>query len=220
MAAPDVNLSLDTVMATLRSRQSGSKKKLSNAEDRRIVQAMYDELQATGRVEHSLPEDDRIIRDLHKREVLDVARAKQSDKRAVRVPEGDPAAAQRAQAARQGQSLAPAAPAFDGKATAPPPGRRRAGSKSRPSLHLKALPGPAPRTAAPTPHEVPLELPPRGTHGPGGPKDAERRAYLTAMDRVEKRRPSGPRWRNALPRSASRPVAADFLARSPRISPR
>ncbi len=95
IAAPDVSLTLESVIATLNIPAKWIEKKLTNAEDRRIVQAMYDELQATGKVEHSLPEDDRVIRDLHKREVLERAKEVQLDKRAVRVPDGDPAEARR-----------------------------------------------------------------------------------------------------------------------------
>jgi predicted flap endonuclease-1-like 5' DNA nuclease len=91
VAAPEVSLTLETFLATLKIPAKWVEKKLSNAEDRRIVQAMYDELQATGKVEHTLPEDDRVIRDLHKREVLDRSKELQLDKRSVRIPDGDPA---------------------------------------------------------------------------------------------------------------------------------
>ncbi len=84
VAAPEVSLTLETFIATLKIPAKWIEKKLSNAEDRRIVQAMYDELQTTGKVEHTLPDDDRVIRDLHKREVLDRAKELQLDKRAVR----------------------------------------------------------------------------------------------------------------------------------------
>lgn len=214
VTAPDVNLSLDTVIATIKIPAKWIAKKLTNAEDRRIVQAMYDELQATGRVEHSLPEDDRIIRDLHKREVLDAARAKQSDKRAVRVPEGDPAVAQRAQAARQGQSLAPAAPAFDGKANASAPRKAPRRIEIEAELAPEALSDPAPRTAAPNPHQVPLGLPPRGTIAPADQRDAERRAYLTAVDDLEKAPSIGPKMAERFAALGIKTVA-DFLARPP-----
>lgn len=213
--APDVNLSLDTVLATLKIPAKWIEKKLTNAEDRRIVQAMYDELQATGRVEHSLPEDDRIIRDLHKREVLDVARAKQSGKRAVRVPEGDPAAARRVQAARQSQSLAPAAPAFDGKAMAPAPRKAPRRIEIEAELAPEALPDPAPRTAAPNPHDAALELAPRGAFAPAGDGDTERRrTYLTAVDDLEKAPSIGPKMAERFAALGIKTVA-DFLARPP-----
>ncbi len=67
---PDVDLSVDTVVATLKVPLKWVTKKLADAADRRQVEAMYDELKATGRVEENLPADDRMVRDLHKAEVL------------------------------------------------------------------------------------------------------------------------------------------------------
>lgn len=45
-------------------------KRIADARDRALVQAMFDELQTTGKVEKNLPEDDRVVRDLHAKEVL------------------------------------------------------------------------------------------------------------------------------------------------------
>ena len=70
VAPPNVNLSLETVLATLKIPVKWVQKKLANAEDRRVVQAMYDELMATGRVERNLPEDDRRVRDIYQQEVV------------------------------------------------------------------------------------------------------------------------------------------------------
>lgn len=86
VAAPDVGLTLDTFLATLKIPSKWIEKKLSNAEDRKLVQAMYDELRATGRVDATLTEDDRTIRDLHAKEVLAPKLAKRSENRADRVP--------------------------------------------------------------------------------------------------------------------------------------
>ncbi len=83
---PIVALSLDTVIATLKIPLKWVQKKLSDAEDRRIVEAMYDELMETGRVERTLPEDDRIVRDLHAKDVAAARSAKQAIKRAQRLP--------------------------------------------------------------------------------------------------------------------------------------
>lgn len=84
--APDVGLTLETFIATLKIPSKWIEKKLTNAEDRKLVQAMYDELQATGRVDSTLTEDDRTIRDLHAAEVLAPKLAKRNEKRAERVP--------------------------------------------------------------------------------------------------------------------------------------
>lgn len=86
VAAPDVALTLETFLATLKIPSKWIEKKLSNAEDRKLVQAMYDELQATGRVDATLTEDDRTIRDLHAAEVLAPKLAARSVIRADRVP--------------------------------------------------------------------------------------------------------------------------------------
>lgn len=67
---PEVSLTAETVLATLKVPAKWITKKITDAETRRQVQAMYDELMATGRVEATLPEDDRVVRDLHAREVL------------------------------------------------------------------------------------------------------------------------------------------------------
>lgn len=45
-------------------------KKMANAEERKQVKAIYRELQQTGRVEQTLPEENRTVRDLHAKEVL------------------------------------------------------------------------------------------------------------------------------------------------------
>lgn len=83
---PHVTLSLDTVIATLKIPLKWVQKKLSDAEDRRIVEAMYDELMETGRVERTLPDDDRIVRDLHAKDVVAARNAKQAIKRQQRLP--------------------------------------------------------------------------------------------------------------------------------------
>lgn len=67
---PDVSLTLETVLATLKVPVRVVQKQLANAADRRLVERMYDELQATGKVEENLPEDDRTVRAAHAAEVL------------------------------------------------------------------------------------------------------------------------------------------------------
>ncbi|MEO1544708.1 MAG: DUF4332 domain-containing protein, partial [Pseudomonadota bacterium] len=67
---PQVNLTADTVVASLKIPSKWVLRKMDDAEDRKLVQAMFDELQKTGDVAKTLPEDDRAIRDLHEREVM------------------------------------------------------------------------------------------------------------------------------------------------------
>ncbi len=70
VAAPEVSLTLDTILATLKVPIRALQKNLADAADRRLVERMYDELQATGKVEANLPEDDRVVRAVHAEEVL------------------------------------------------------------------------------------------------------------------------------------------------------
>lgn len=90
VSPPAVTLTAETFLATLAMPRKWLQKRLANAEDRRIVEAMYDELMATGRVEDALPEDDRTVRDLHEREVLAPQRAMQAEARSGRMPVAAP----------------------------------------------------------------------------------------------------------------------------------
>lgn len=70
MEPPEVSLTLETVLATLKVPIRVLQKQLANVADRRLVERMYDELQATGKVEKNLPEDDRAVRAAYTEEVL------------------------------------------------------------------------------------------------------------------------------------------------------
>ncbi len=67
---PEVSLTLDTILATIKVPIKVLQKKLADSSDRHAVERMYDELQATGRVEKNLPEDDRAVRTAYAAEVL------------------------------------------------------------------------------------------------------------------------------------------------------
>lgn len=213
--APDVTLTAETVIAALKIPSKWLTKKLANAEDRRIVEAMYDELKATGTVEHTLPEDDRTIRDLYKREVLDAAKVRLADKRAVRVPDGGPADVRRAHEA--GLALkAPVQPAaLAGVAEASQAQHSRARHKRRIEIDaemlLQAEPdAPPAATTFPdrpiAPAEAPASLAPR--------PDAQRRYYLSAVDDLERAPSIGPKTAERFAAFGVKTVA-DFLARKP-----
>jgi hypothetical protein len=68
--APEVGLKAATVLAALRVPARALARRRANAEERRAVERMYDELIATGTVEQNLPDDDRAVRDLYVRQVL------------------------------------------------------------------------------------------------------------------------------------------------------
>ncbi|MCH9807064.1 MAG: DUF4332 domain-containing protein [Alphaproteobacteria bacterium] len=85
---PNVNLTPESVLGTLKIPLRWVLNRIEDKQTRRQVEAMYDELMATGRVDKTLPEDDRQIRDLHAREVVANRKANQTAERAKRVSSG------------------------------------------------------------------------------------------------------------------------------------
>ena len=236
VAAPEVSLTLETVIATMKIPAKWIEKKLSNAEDRRIVQAMYDELQATGKVEHTLPEDDRVIRDLHKREVLDRAKELQLDKRAVRIPDGDPADVRRVMRRSKAalEPVIPRAPAGAPGSAEPLPAVVSIVKKPAP-LAEKApelppvVPNAAPKSAA---EPAPIAPPPAPQREEPKPRDEAakpvtisarddnaasdnvRRIHLKSSDDLEAAPSIGPKMAHRFAELGIFTVA-DFLGQSP-----
>jgi hypothetical protein len=68
--APNVSLAGATLAAIGQVPIKLIAKRIADKDERRQVERMYDELLATGTVETHLPEDDRMVRDLHAAEVL------------------------------------------------------------------------------------------------------------------------------------------------------
>ncbi len=66
---PAVSVALPALLAALKVPQNQLLKRFENAEDRRAVQAIYDELRATGAVVATLPAESRMIRELYQTEV-------------------------------------------------------------------------------------------------------------------------------------------------------
>lgn len=66
---PAVNPTIPALLAALKIPQNQFLKRIENAEDRRAVQAIYDELRTTGAVVTTLPAENRTIRDLYATEV-------------------------------------------------------------------------------------------------------------------------------------------------------
>ena len=109
---PEVSLTAETVLATLKVPAKWITKKITDSDTRRQVQAMYDELMATGRVEATLPEDDRVVRDLHAKEVLAPRVAAMAAERAKRLQPADavPNPVKRTAAAMPAAAAGPGAP--------------------------------------------------------------------------------------------------------------
>lgn len=89
---PDVDLAFDTIMAAIKIPAKTLAKRLADAEDRAVVMAMYDELNATGRVDKTLPEDDRVVRNLYAAEVEAPRLAERAAQRAAVLAAAVPAA--------------------------------------------------------------------------------------------------------------------------------
>ncbi len=70
VAPPTTFPTLKGFLAALTTPIDWITRKLANTEERQQVKAIYRELQQTGRVEQTLPEENRTVRDLHAKEVL------------------------------------------------------------------------------------------------------------------------------------------------------
>ena len=68
--APDIALTPATLLATAQVPFKLIARKIADGEERKLIERIYDELVTTGTVEKNLPEDDRMVRDLHAQEVL------------------------------------------------------------------------------------------------------------------------------------------------------
>lgn len=148
---PEVSLTAETFLATLQVPVKFVEKKLASAADRAQVLAMYHELQSTGRVEATLSEDDRTVRDLHAKEVLEPRAAQQAAARAKRFPSmaaGKTKAPAKPRAPRAAKAAAP-------KAAEPiPPEAPLPEAKKAPAAlmdKLRDVPAPPPATTAPAP---------------------------------------------------------------------
>jgi predicted flap endonuclease-1-like 5' DNA nuclease len=109
MTPPAVSLTVETFLASVQIPSKWIEKRLTNAQDRAVVHAMYEELQATGRVEATLPEDDRVVRDLYDLHVAGPRADQQAAARAKRISPPAPVT-----------SAAPVAPAPTGAWMSPP----------------------------------------------------------------------------------------------------
>jgi hypothetical protein len=68
--APDIALTPATLIATAQVPFKLIARKIADGEERKLIERIYDELVTTGTVEKNLPEDDRMVRQLHAQEVL------------------------------------------------------------------------------------------------------------------------------------------------------
>lgn len=94
VSPPEVALAGDALQAFLTMPKAWWKKRGLDADDRRVVEAMYDELMATGAVRATLREDERCIQELYA-----AHRAAQADLRSSNTTASEPQSARPAKAA-------------------------------------------------------------------------------------------------------------------------
>ena len=68
--APETRLGAATLLAAVQVPAKALARRRADARERRLVERIYDELQATGTVERNLPEEERLVRDRYAGEVL------------------------------------------------------------------------------------------------------------------------------------------------------
>ena len=187
--APEISLTAATVLAALKIPLKFVQKKLADAADRDQVQRMYDELMATGRVEANLPADDRMVRDLHRAEILEPRAAVEAVERKRRLQE-------------RLQRAAPPQPATPPPALLVQPPSRQ----SVPTIVQRAEP--VPQIPAPPPSPV-VAL----AHAPVAAKRPAR-ATLALSDDVEAAPSIGPKMAERLALGSIKSIA-DLLNADP-----
>ena len=71
--APEVTLTMKAIMATINVPIRAVVSRLADAKDRKIVEAIYQEVQETGKAIHSLPESEKLVRQFHAAEVRKIS---------------------------------------------------------------------------------------------------------------------------------------------------
>jgi hypothetical protein len=174
---PNISLAAATLSAMAQVPFKLIARRIADVEERRTIERMYDELTATGTVEKNLPEDDKMVRDLHAAEVL-----------AKRPPQ--PTVANVFPFKPREPILAPAA------GPRPQPGN---GEASRPAnvVPLRASPPPAaskhderpparPADAEPAAATVSRAVEPAPSAGAASPAKAPARPLLGLMEKLER----------------------------------
>lgn len=199
VSAPEVTLTAETFLAMTQIPRKFIEKRLSNEEDRKLVAAIYDELKTTGRVENSLSEDDRTIRDLHNAEVLAPKLAERSAARAARIngPDDTPLELAVAKSAATKMDISETPPTIPLSRTPPPMPRAAPSIAARMEpLHVPAQRAPAATPApppAPAPTPAPAAAAPVAPPRPSPDRQTEVRVYLHETDDLEAAPSIGPK---------------------------
>lgn len=202
---PQVSLGPDVARAVVRLPRNWMLARTEDKAERKIVEAMYDELKSTGKVDKSLPEDERVVREVYAREVLEPQLAERNKARGEiialpgRYDRGYTVATPETAKTPPAPAHVPGHPANEQRVEAP---------SLRESVELAPAAAAAP---APAPAEP---VPPRGEviEANFGDRDsAARRVYLQPADDVEKAPSIGPKMAERLYALKIKTVA-DLLA--------
>lgn len=186
VSPPTVSLAFEVATAIVSLPLTAWRKRVGDAETRAQVEAMYDELKRTGTVEANLREEERVVREAHRREVLaKLPRVEPAQVFPFRAKSEAPTRIERERVATAGEPPAVAARREPESAPAPPakvqaPAQRDAATAS--AGRVIAL---RPRAAEPArPRGVHLTLDQDVVDAPSiGPKTAER-LYAVGIDTV------------------------------------
>ena len=198
---PEVNLAGDVLASLVRIPATRLKARFENAQERRAVEAMYDELKATGRVENTLGEDERVVRDAYAREVLARQMAEREKERSAIITMPSRYARGYATSSETPSTIPPALASYHASA--------------RPTSAEAPVSAGEAATPAPIAAELPASKPAKSEviHAHFGERDtAAPRLYLQPSDDVEKAPSIGPKMAERLYALGVKTVADLFAA--------
>lgn len=214
---PQVDLTADVALAIARLPKKWFVARAENAAERKAVEAMYDELKATGRVEKTLPEDEIVVREAYARDVLAAQLAEREKDRGkiIAMPSryargyateiAQPAAPPPALAGSAEPAPSPLAPAVEALQSKAVEAVKELVEQSMPEA--AAAPAPALKPAA----EV--------IHAQFGERDAAvPKIYLSPSDDVERAPSIGPKMAEKLYALGIKTVADLFKADAGKLS--
>ncbi len=215
VSPPQVSLALDVTAALLLMPRSWLEARAQDSAERRAVEAMYDELKATGSVEQNLPEDERVLREAYARDVMakDLAEREKDRGNVVAMPSRYNRGYW-TNAEEHAHAVVPPALAVDvGKhqATAPAAPSVPPALPASPAVQSTAV---EPAAEEPTPGQAAAVI-----HANFGEREgAAPRLYLQASDDVERAPSIGPRMAERLYALGIKTVADLFAADPEKLS--
>lgn len=213
---PEVSLAADVTLAIARLPRNWLASRAENVAERKALEAMYDELKATGHVEATLPEDERVVREAYARDVLALQLAEREKDRGKVI--AMPSRYARGYATEIDTPAAPP-PALAGTAereaaAAAQPAAPQPAQPPEPAIVEKVKAVAAQLVADPAPKPAAEVI-----HAQFGDRDAARpKIYLVPSDDVERAPSIGPKMAEKLYALGIRTVADLFKADAEKLS--